>query len=388
MKKPEVAMLLDNPFRPDLRVLREARALIDLGYSVTIYAWDRDKGKEYPTREIVEGIKVIRVRVKTDQQMGVRQVPCYLRYFWYVFWLLMRDRFDIVHCHDLLNLPIGTLMKLLRGVHLVYDAHEIYWIMEAKKYPAIVLNFLRHIETILLRFVDAFITVGDERSAYYNRYYRREIYVVGNWYDPKEPERGMKGDFRDYLRIPEEAFTISFAGTLAPERATEILVETANELRNNSKIHWLIGGRGPLEQIVREAASQNSKIHFLGWVEDMDALLSASDALVYLMDPSHPYTAYNAPNTLYLSIAWNIPLIGVDAGEVGAALTPNKTGLLIKDMSVEALSSAVFELYDSPKLYKNIVEGLIDLQATYNWQSAIEALADAYNSLKSSACCS
>ena len=44
MKK--ILMLLSNPFRPDVRVYKEAISLIKGGYDVTVVAWDR--GKRYP----------------------------------------------------------------------------------------------------------------------------------------------------------------------------------------------------------------------------------------------------------------------------------------------------------------------------------------------------
>ena len=37
-----VAMLLSNAFRPDPRVLKEARSLAQAGYDLTVIAWDRE----------------------------------------------------------------------------------------------------------------------------------------------------------------------------------------------------------------------------------------------------------------------------------------------------------------------------------------------------------
>ncbi|MCK4432384.1 MAG: glycosyl transferase family 1, partial [Methanomicrobia archaeon] len=60
MKK--VIMLLSNPFKPDPRVYKEAKSLVNNGYDVTVFAWDREC--KYPKKEIIDGIKIERVRLK------------------------------------------------------------------------------------------------------------------------------------------------------------------------------------------------------------------------------------------------------------------------------------------------------------------------------------
>ena len=51
-EKKHVLMLLSNPFRPDPRVHREAKSLVNAGYEVTILCWDRKQ--RYPTEETIE----------------------------------------------------------------------------------------------------------------------------------------------------------------------------------------------------------------------------------------------------------------------------------------------------------------------------------------------
>jgi glycosyltransferase involved in cell wall biosynthesis len=129
---------------------------------------------------------------------------------------------------------------------------------------------------------------------------------------------------------------------------------------------------------MKQAASRNPNFHFLGWVEDTTSLYSASNALIYLMDLSNPYTAYNSPNNLYLSIAWALPLIAVNAGEVAAVLTSAKTAILIDDIDAQTVASAVHRLAHEPALYAQCVENLKELQDTFSWASAAESLRSAY----------
>ena len=374
-------MLLDNPFRPDLRVLREAQTLAESGYDVTIYAWDRDTATtRLPQECFGDNVQVIRISVKSDQQLGLRQIPYYLAYAHRAFWKVWRQDYDIVHCHDLTNLPIGILLKLFKGIDLVYDAHEIYWIMEGTKYSKLILTLLQFLEIVLLRSIDVFITVGEVRAKYYRRYYERKIHVVGNWYDPKMRDSNAGEELRKNLGIPREAFVVTYAGTLSLVRATDVLVESIQSW-NDSRIHWIVCGYGSAEECVKSAAEKNSNLHFLGWLEDITPVFSASDALIYLMDLSHPYAFYNAPNTLYLAIAWKLPLIAISTGEIAEVLTSGKTGLLIESVGMHSISDAVRELAFKSGLYGKIVQELGNLQPQYSWKRAKVRLLSAYEEI-------
>jgi len=81
---------------------------------------------------------------------------------------------------------------------------------------------------------------------------------------------------------------------------------------------------------------------------------------------SHPYTNYNSPNNLYLSIAWVLLLIGMAIGETGEILIDEETGILIDPMDVEAVCSAIRKLLIRDDLYEQIVIKLKELQNIYS----------------------
>lgn len=43
--KPSVIFLRTNPVSPDPRIEKEADALIEVGYNVSVFAWDREGGR-------------------------------------------------------------------------------------------------------------------------------------------------------------------------------------------------------------------------------------------------------------------------------------------------------------------------------------------------------
>ena len=62
MNVNELVMVVSNAFRPDPRVYREAKTLVDHGFKVTVYAWDREC--KHPMNEIIDGIFVERIQVR------------------------------------------------------------------------------------------------------------------------------------------------------------------------------------------------------------------------------------------------------------------------------------------------------------------------------------
>ena len=77
--RKRVLMLLTNAFEPDPRVHQEAISLVENGYDVTILCWDRDR--KFPPEEVIDGIKIERIYVRSTHGRGSTQVP-FLLFFW------------------------------------------------------------------------------------------------------------------------------------------------------------------------------------------------------------------------------------------------------------------------------------------------------------------
>lgn len=382
MKMTRVIMVLDNSFRPDLRVLREAEALIQTGIKVTIVAWDRDEERDFPEHEIQNGIEVVRIPVKSKRHLGVRQIIPYLQFAYRALRYIGQQKFDVIHCHDLPDLPIGVIIKIIKKAPLIYDAHEIYWIMDSLRYPKFISIMQKIGEFVLIKWVDVLITVGEKRLQYYQPHFKKEIFIVGNYYDPQERDPDLFTKFRQKHSIPKDAFVVTYAGTLSNIRGIDILIECADRFhKEGQNIHFVFAGVGAQAAMVREAADRNPLIHFLGWISDLKGLFSGSDILTYLMKTSHPYTQFNAPNNLYLSIAWLIPLVAVAAGEIEKVITNNETGILLEEIDVERLYSAIQKLVMDVARYDNIMSNLIQLRHKYSWETARRNLFAAYGLL-------
>jgi glycosyltransferase involved in cell wall biosynthesis len=117
-KRVRVAMLADNAFTADKRIYREAKALVDAGYDLTLYAMTAAGLSVY---DRVDGIPV--ERVFTDKAFDVKS-PGYLDA---LARRIADTKPDVLHCHDWVMLHVGVLVKrLLPRTILVYDSHELF----------------------------------------------------------------------------------------------------------------------------------------------------------------------------------------------------------------------------------------------------------------------
>ena len=372
-----VLMLLDNPCAPDVRVLREGAALHRAGAEVRVVCWDREG--RVPVEEHRDGITLQRVRTPSGRQMGLRQLATLRRFYREARRLVRPDSYDVVHAHDLLMLPLGASLARRGRVPLIYDAHEIYHIMEGTRYPSPVLNGIAWMERRLIRrSVDAFITVSEQRVADYWRpvLAGREAFVVGNWYDPVSVPDRRRAEARAAWGIPDSALCLAYAGGLTGERRLDLILRAAQRLPEQ---FFLVAGRGDpqIEQRLLEAATARPNLRYLGWTDDPDRVYDAADVLYYLLDPDHPYSRFAASNTLHIAIARALPLITGDVGEPGRVMAGVDPSLVLSPATTDRLVEALKHLSDQGR-YQEARQGMRAAQGRFSWRQSEEALRRAY----------
>jgi glycosyltransferase involved in cell wall biosynthesis len=374
---PRVLMLLDNPCAPDVRVQRESAALRAAGASVQIVCWDRECTA--PEEEQRDGIRIQRIRTPSTRQLGIRQIATLLRFYRRALELVSTEHYDVIHAHDFLMLPLGARLARRAGVPLIYDAHEIYHLMEAARYPRPVLGAIQMTERVLLRSsVDVFITVSAQRVTDYWRKVcnRREIFVVGNWYDPVALGTGTRCEARRALGVPDQALCVAYVGGLSRERRIDLLIEAATRCPS---VFFIVAGKGDprLEELIAGAAARLPNLRFLGWLEQPDRIYDAADALYYMLDPHHPYSPFAASNTLHVGISRQIPVITSAVGEQGQVMAQLEPRLALNPVTTDAIVGAI-HLLGQPGEMCRIAAGMKMIQPRFTWQLSEDAILQAY----------
>ena len=354
---------------PDSRVRRTTQALAGAGYDVRVLAWDRTGAAARRAHD--GGVRVEHARVRSRSGRGASQLAYLARAVWSHLPALRCDRPDVLHAVDLPMLAAALAVRPFIGrPRIVYDAFEIYALMEAHKYPAWLLGVIRAAERRLPRRADLVITPGAARQAYFAERGVAST-VVGNWVDAPLDALDRAGA-RAELEIDADRFVIVYAGGLEPSRDIGSLLRHAERAPDDMVV---IAGRGEQADVVQLAAERNANVRFVGWTADPGRLYAAADAVYYALDVDHPYAAQAAPNNLYAAIAWAVPLIHRGQGEIGVLGREAEIGAAFADDA--SLDQAIDVLRD-PDRQQAVRSSLRGLQARYAARSAAGALISAY----------
>jgi glycosyltransferase involved in cell wall biosynthesis len=357
--------------------------LAENGYDVTILCWDRDY-KALPC-EVIDGIKIERIYVRSTHGRGSTQVFFLLLFWWRAYTRAISKRFDVVHCHDFDTLPLGYLLAKKKKSKLVYDAHESYVDM-LETLPRFFKKIIYVAENFFLRRVDLMITVGEILKEAFEQRGAKRTCVVGNWKDPEKfkfPEEVLKAEKRN-LKILNGQLVISFISNLGRERQLPQLIRAVVDTPG---FFLIIGGDGPCKEIAVEAAQDYPNIAYLGRVPPSKVPLytAISDIVYYGFDPENPNSKYSAPNKLFEALAAGKAVLTGDIGEIGKIVKDKKCGLILNNFSEQEIKKIFLKLRPNVlNLFKE--NALRSALSRYNWGNAGSILLTMYGSLQEPKC--
>jgi glycosyltransferase involved in cell wall biosynthesis len=377
----QVLMFVSNAFVSDPRVYAEAKSLIEAGYEVTVVAWDRDK--QNSSRGNCDGIDVLRLKTRLLPKRHNVGSP-----FWVGPNLLLWQRqayrralemnrekhLDIIHCHDLDTLAIGTRLKRRLHLPLIYDAHEIYAYMVTKAVPRWMARMLLWLEKRWAMKADRIINVGEAQKRYFESITEKPVTMIMNCKPLQSTE---------YRPPDNENFTILYIGGLGEGRAILMLIQAVKELPG---ARCLIGGIGAPSYVatVKEECSKTSNATFLGRIpfDEVIPMTMKADVVFCMFDPGNPNNVMGTPNKLFEALVCGRPIVCTKGTYSGELVEQEEVGLAV-EYNEQGLREAITKLRDTPilreKLGRNALKAAI---SKYNWQKQEEKLLELYRSIQ------
>jgi hypothetical protein len=306
-----VLMLVSNEFRPEPRVLKEARTLVRHGHSVAIYAWDRERSG-LPERDSLEGIDIVRLRFPGKYGTGFRQTWGYLRFYSEIL-RRMPKGYDVLHCHEVDLLPLGVLLGRCLDVPLICDMHELYSMVG----QGAVFSLKGLLEKILLHRADAVICVNEYQKQYYG------LRGVPCIVLPNYPEASLLDSVA--CPKPSEWLTVGYIGHVRNSMELLGLMHAAQEL---GYVRVLIAGAGPEASKVKEYASGFSRVEVLGpFKYSMIPDLYSRVDCVFAMYGDDRNSYHAMPVKLWESLYTGRPVIVASDTEAGAFVRKTQVGV-------------------------------------------------------------
>ena len=169
------------------------------------------------------------------------------------------------------------------------------------------------------------------------------ITVVPNWVDADVFARAEGAEaLKAELGIPPRCRVVTVPARLAREKGHTILFEAIARLNGATPmVRVLLAGDGPLQQELRQevaARHLEDRVVFLGFRQDLPAVLSASDLVVL------PSFTEGLPGVLLEAMAAGKPIIGTDVGGVSDLFQRGPIGRLVTPGDPAQLAKVMEEM--------------------------------------------
>jgi glycosyltransferase involved in cell wall biosynthesis len=313
-----------NPLKPDPRVEKEARALTDMGYLVSLLGWDMNG--DQPQEEDIAGFKVYRLRVKASFGRGLGNVRHQLR--WQIAllgWLARHQRsYDLIHACDFDTVLPALVCRLLWKKRVIYDIFDFYADM-LRATPDGVRRLIRYFDIKSIGLVDAVILADDSRRTQINGSHPKRVAIIYNCLDDvklRQPDSPQADPVEHGLRI-------TYVGNIQVERG---LLELLDVLRSHPNWKLDLAGFGGDETPIRQSAQQLSNVTWHGRIpyEQSLRLNAAADILIATYDPKIPNNRFASPNKVYEAMMLGKPIIVARGTNMDRIIEQKACGIVVK----------------------------------------------------------
>lgn len=373
-----VAMLLTNPYRPDVRVQKEAFALAAAGAQVVVFAWDRS-GRLPTIEQPYEGVTIRRLLIRSRDGLGIRQFPRFLRYWRAAARAVGAERWDVLHAHDLDGL-VGAVLSNRGDARLVYDAHELFALIVGHRLGAVAERASWALERCLVRQVDLVITDGHARARALRRIFRIPAAVaventaaaaIGS--APAE----SRASLRRAHGIPADAWVIGVFASLTKAKVLEPLWVALDRLPDS----WVVvAGDGPEASAVAAVATRHPRVLYLGYVQDLAPWYRAIDVVYYALSSRTRNSRLGFPNNVAAAAVARVPLLVADVGECGRLVRRHRLGYVMPEATVEDVVNGMANLR-RPEMYAAYVAAARAASPRFTWEQSAQTLVEAYQRL-------
>lgn len=275
---------------------------------------------------------------------------------------LRQEKPDAVVTHLWFANTIGRISARLAGIQQVFSfEHNIYDKVKSRK------QFL--LDRLLQVLSTRIIAVSEAvRSSLINHGIAPEkIALVSNGIDLSKYSGGMRDKLRKSLGLGVE-FTYLFIGRLIDQKGVDVLLNAFAQVPSGV---LLLAGEGALHDSLKKltrALTLERRVVFLGYRDDIPALLSAVDCFVL---PSR----YEGLGIVVLeALAAGKPIVVSDFGSAREMIANNDNGIVVPIENPKMLASALSSIQNDLLLRKRLSRRAKESAAKFSIQSHVDAL--------------
>jgi len=295
----------------------------------------------------------------------------YIEYNLRLLFYLLSQKMDIIHAVDLDTLLPAVLRKRIRGVRVIYDAHEYFTeTPEVVRRPRVQRIWARVAAWAMPQIDDAF-TVGPALAEIMSERYGRPFGCVRNVpYAKSGPEEDQRG----------EPPVILYQGALNEGRGLEAIIAA---MRDIPKAQLWLAGEGDLSQSLREqviSGQFRERIRFLGFLrpEELADLTPKATLGLNLLENKGLSYYYSLANKAFDYIQAGVPGIHMDFPEYRALADQHGGIVLLDELSPTRLAHLINHLLENSDHLEHLRAECKKAATELTWEREEETLLRHY----------
>lgn len=352
-----------NDLTYDQRMHRICSALVEEGYKVLLLG--RVKEKSIPLSEH-------RFQQKRIVCMSNSGLLMYMEFNIRLFLYLLFHKFDIVNAVDLDTIMPASIVSRLKSKPMVYDAHELFTEVPEIVSREYLQKFWSWVERKFVPKSKLSYTVGESLAKIFTEKYHQDFAVIRNV------------PFRKKVK-PEarQEKIILYQGAVNAGRGLKEMIAAMPLISEDIKL-WIIGDGDLYEEIklcVEESIAKE-RIKMWGYMKPahMQELTQKAWIGINLLENTGLSYYYSLANRTFDFIQAGLPAIHINFPEYKNINDKYQIGVLIEDLSPDAISGAVTKL-ENVEFYIRLKANCERAAEELCWEKEKAKLIDIYNKL-------
>lgn len=350
VSSPSVCMHVLTTARTDQRVMREATALAEAGYAVTIVDIERDVSR--PAVEVVAGVRLKHMfvpgrfkRTRFKPWFLVKLAGTVVRGSWAV----MRTPADAYHAHDDTALPACYIAARLRRKRLVFDAHELPLVQPNltrwRRLTAIARAVLRAMAPRCDGLITVSAPIAEEIRVRYGGPSATLVRNIPPYLPPMTSDR-----LRTMVGASEARKIAIYQGGLQENRSLDVLVRGAKYLDPRHLIVLMGSGesRDRLQSLLdQEGVGDRIRIiPPVPYQELLEVTASADAGLIVYRGAYSLNVQYCLPNKLFEYMMAGVPVICSELDAVAGIVREFDIGVVVPTLDPETVGRVISATLD------------------------------------------
>lgn len=306
-----------------------------------------------------------------------------LRAFIWLYFLIVRGGFDVIHCHTSKGGFLGRLAaRLANSRVIIYSPHGDIFEGYFGKIKTFVFTAL---ERFAARFTDRIITLTKNGICPYLKAgigKESQYDYIYNGVDVAslEKRKSDKIQKRRELGIDVTRFVVVTAGRLVPVKGQAYLISALSEIvKEAPNVLLVVLGDGELRSSLEEQARAikwEDCVLFLGMRNDVPEIISCSDVFAL------PSVNEGFGVVLLEAMAVKCPIVATNVGGVPEVVLDGVTGILVPPKDPSQLAKGIMRLFNDPPLSARLAEnGYQRLKTHFDIQKTVSKMELLYSDL-------